>query len=234
MKKLAIISVYFDYPEWVNPVFEKRLLNDIKEEDYYILRYQSHEHDCQNESLYYKFTLFRLRKMIEFIENKILNQYEYFILLDATDVGYVGNISKIDDIMEYYKCNILFGAERNLWPSTDHSHLYDERIAPTPYRFINAGVFCAKPEPYLLHVKSIINRGLFGLCDQGNWHNEFLLNGDGIQIDYDTKLVLNTYISKEDFDIKDNEIIFKRNTPIFVHDNGGFNDETVKLLEFFV
>jgi hypothetical protein len=234
MKKLAIITVYFDYPDWVNPVFQQRLLSDVKTEDYYIIRYKSIEHGCQNESLYYKFTYFRLKKIIDFIKESILNEYEYFILLDATDVGYVGGISKIDEIMQHYNCNILFGAERNLWPSTDYTDHYQNRISPTPYKFINAGVFCAKPESFLKHVDVILNRNLNGLCDQGNWHNEFLLNGNDIQIDYDTKMVLNTFNAKEDIIINNKDIKFIKETPIFVHDNGGFNEQTVKLLDYFI
>jgi hypothetical protein len=45
--------------------------------------------------------------------------------------------------------------------------------------------------------------------------------------------VLNTYLAKEDVTIENNLVTFKKNTPIFVHDNGGYNDDTVKLMEYF-
>jgi hypothetical protein len=59
-----------------------------------------------------------------------------------------------------------------------------------------------------------------------------LLSSD-IELDYDNKLVLNTYLAKEDVTIENNLVTFKKNTPIFVHDNGGYNDDTVKLMEYF-
>jgi hypothetical protein len=70
------------------------------------------------------------------------------------------------------------------------------------------------------------------LCDQGNWQIEYLLNTD-IELDYDNKLVLNTYLAKDNINITDNVITFNTNTPIFVHDNGGYNDDTIKIMEFF-
>jgi hypothetical protein len=73
---------------------------------------------------------------------------------------------------------------------------------------------------------------LVELCDQGNWQIEYLLT-DEINIDYDNLLVLNTYLAKDSFEIVNNEILFKINKPIFVHDNGGYNDQTIKLLNFY-
>jgi len=70
------------------------------------------------------------------------------------------------------------------------------------------------------------------LCDQGNWQIEYLLD-KGIEIDYNNKLVFNTYLAKEDFTITEGNVNFKIEKPIFVHDNGGYNEETVKLLDFF-
>mgnify|MGYP000946257885 CR=1 FL=1 len=49
-----------------------------------------------------------------------------------------------------------------------------------------------------------VERELFGLCDQGNWQIEYLLNND-IQLDYKNKLTLNTYLAKEDI-ILENKI----------------------------
>ena len=78
-----------------------------------------------------------------------------------------------------------------------------------------------------------MNRGLFGLCDQGNWQIEYLLNSN-IKLDYNNKLVFNSYLAKTDININDNVVSFNTNTPIFVHDNGGFNDDTIKIMNFFI
>jgi hypothetical protein len=232
MGKVAVTSILFDYPNNFTPTFENKLLNDINNEDYYVIRYNSENDIIKNESYYFKFTHFRIKKFVEFVKTNLLNKYEYFILLDATDVGYVGNIDNIPKILDEYNCNILFGAEMNLWPNTDYSYLHSNKNIKTPYKFLNAGVFCAKPEYFISHVENIMNRGLFGLCDQGNWQIEYLLNDD-IEIDYNNKLVLNTYLAKNDINVNNNIITFNTNTPIFVHDNGGYNEDTIKIVDFF-
>jgi hypothetical protein len=232
-KKIAVVTVLFDYPSHFVPTFQNKILNDLDSDDYYVIRYNSEEHNISQESYYFKFTYFRIKEIVLFIKEKMLNKYEYFILLDATDVGYINNLISIETIMKEYECDILFGAERNLWPNTDYSHLHDEKNIKTPYKFLNAGVFCAKPQSFLSHIEKILERGLVGLCDQGNWQIEYLLN-DNIQLDYNNKLVLNTYLAKQDFTLINGGVKFLINQPIFIHDNGGYNDDTVKLLDYFI
>lgn len=233
MKKIAILTVLYDYPDFYKPTFQNRLEKEISIDDLYVLRYNSEIEKISKESYYFKFTYYRIHKIYDFIKEKILNNYEYFILLDATDVGYVGNISNVYYIMDEYKTKILFGAERNLWPNTNVSNLYENKKINSYYKFLNAGVFCAEPNLYLKKLDIIKSRGLVGLCDQGNWQIEYLLSND-IEIDYKNLLVLNTFESKEDIEIKDNLVFFKTNTPIFIHDNGGYNDKTQKLLDYYI
>lgn len=233
MNDIAIITILFDYPSNFVPTFEKKLLEVFDKKNYFVIRYFSENENIKNESYYFKFTHFRIRNFIKFVEENILNKFNYFVLLDATDVAFLGNFESIPLIMNEYKCDILFGAERNLWPPTEYSYLHDDKKIDSNYRFLNAGAFCAKPELFIKHSNNIIKRGLFGLCDQGNWQIEYLLN-DNIEIDFNNKLVLNTYLAKDDLIIKNNIVEFKTNVPIFIHDNGGYNDETIKLLEFFI
>jgi hypothetical protein len=230
--KVAVISVLYDYPNHFTPTFEKRILKDINKEDYFVIRYFSEEEGIKDRSYYFKFTYYRIFKIVEFIKKNILGKYGYFILLDATDVGYVGGIENIVSIMKKYDTDILFGSEKNLWPVTNYSHLHSTKNVPSDFKFLNAGVFCANPETYLKHLEMIKERNLVELCDQGNWQIEYLLT-DEINIDYDNLLVLNTYLAKDSFEIVNNEILFNINKPIFVHDNGGYNDQTIKLLNFY-
>jgi len=232
MGKVAVVTILFDYPSNFTPIFEDKLLKDINKEDYYVIRYNSESDIIKNESYYFKFKYFRIKKFVEFVKNILINKYEYFILLDATDVGYVGGINDISKILNEYNCNILFGAEINLWPNTEYSYLHETKNIKTAYKFLNAGVFCAKTQHFVTHVENIINRGLFGLCDQGNWQIEYLLSHD-IELDYKNKLVFNTYLAKNDIVVNDDTVIFKNNIPIFVHDNGGYNEETIKITDYF-
>ena len=233
MSEIAIISILFDYPKHYQPIFQNKLLETFDKKNYFVLRYYSDTEEIKNESYYFKFTYFRIKKFVNFIKENILNKYKYFIMLDATDVGYVGNVETISSIMLEYNCNILFGAERNLWPNTDYSHLYTNKEINSLYKFLNAGAFCAKPQSFINHVENILQRGLVGLCDQGNWQIEYLLNND-IEIDYHNKLVLNTYLAKEDLILENSEVSFKLRTPIFVHDNGGYNEDTIKISNYFI
>lgn len=232
MGKVAVTSILFEYPNHFIPTFEKKLLREFNNDDYFLIRYESENENIKKESYYFKFTHYRIKKFVDYVKENILGKYDYFLLLDATDVGYIGNINNISKVMEEYNCNILFGAELNLWPVTQYSDLHKEKKIPNQYKFLNAGVFCAKPQEFINHVENILSRGLFGLCDQGNWQIEYLLHDD-IQLDYNHKLVLNTYLAKNDFSVDGDIVNFKKNIPIFVHDNGGYNDDTVKLLEFF-
>jgi hypothetical protein len=111
MKKLSIVSVFFDYPDFYLPIFEKKLLQDFNKEDYYVVRYHSLEHNLTKESIHTKFTYYRIFQLINFIKENILNKYEFFILLDATDVKYTKNISAVESIMQEYGCDMLFGAD---------------------------------------------------------------------------------------------------------------------------
>lgn len=231
--KVAVITVLFDYPDYYTPIFQDKLLDNFPQEDYYVVRYKSENEIIRNESYYFKFTHFRIKNLLDFITSNISQKYDYFLHLDATDVGYVGGIEKIPQLMMEYDCSILFGGERNLWPNTDYSHLYENKKTDSLYKYLNAGVFCAETNSFISHAKEILNRGLSGLCDQGNWQIEYLLNSD-IKIDYDNKLVLNSYLAKEDIIISDQDLTFKTNKPIFVHDNGGFNDHTIKIVNYFL
>jgi hypothetical protein len=232
-KKIAVITFLYDLSEHFNPTFERKLLNDIDKNDYYCLRFCSIKENILDESYYFKFTYYRIYKFYEFIKNEILNKYDYFVLLDATDVGYVGGIHRIPEIMENYKTNVLFGAEKNLWPNTEVSHLYETKGVESDFKFLNAGVHCAKPLDYLNILDRIIIRDNKWLCDQGNWQIEYL-TGDGVEIDTECLLVLNTFNTKTNISIERMEVNFEKTPPIFVHDNGGYNEETTKLLEFFV
>jgi hypothetical protein len=233
MKQLAIITILFDYPDTYIPTFHNKIKKDFDLKDLFIIKFKSVEHNISHESYYYKFTYYRIKQLVKYIENNILNNYEYFILLDATDVGYVGNINNIDKIMKEYDCNILFGAERNLWPNTDYSYLYQEKKINSAYKYLNAGVFCAKPEFFISHSYEIMKRGIDGLCDQGNWQIEYL-NCSDIKLDTDNKLVLNSYMAKNDIRIEDNKVKFLTNVPIFIHDNGGPEENTIKILDYFI
>jgi len=232
MKKIAVVTFMYDLSANFIPTFQNRLLKDINKEDYFSLRFCSIKENVLTESYYFKFTYYRIYKFYDFVKNTLEGNYDYFVLLDATDVGYVGNIQKIPEIMERYGTDILFGGEKNLWPNTSASHLYESKSVNSDFKFLNAGVHCAKPSAYLKVLDRIIEKDNKWLCDQGNWQIEYLTSED-IKLDINCELVLNTFNAKNNLKIDNNVVQFENQPPLFVHDNGGYNDETTKLLEFF-
>ena len=233
MKDLHIITVYFDYPNNQITTYEKKLFADFDSSDFNRIYFKSEDYGKKNESLYFKFTLFRIVEMLKYVEEHILGKYKYLLLLDGTDIGYVGGIQNFKDILNEYNTKMLFGAETNLWPGTEYSHLYENKQKGR-FTFLNAGTMITEVEFYHKKLKDVIERGKFGLCDQGNWQIEYLLceNSD-IEIDYKKLLVLNTFNAKDEFTIVDNKVQFIDKSPIFIHDNGGFTENTIKLLEYF-
>lgn len=232
MSSITIISVLFNYPANYQPIYFSKLKDSHPELNLNVLRYWDVDYGIADESYYFKFTYYRIFKFLDYLKTNILGKYKYFLLTDATDVAYVGNFEHCINLLEYYTCNILFGAEKFLWPNTNYSHLYTNKNIPTEFKYLNAGVVLAETQAYISHLESIISRNLVGLCDQGNWQIEYLFNNN-IGIDYESKLVLNTFNAKDDFTIKEDSIKFKNSSPIFVHDNGGYNEETVKLVQYF-
>ena len=233
MNSIIILSVYFNYPIHHQPIYFSKLQEELQYTKFDILRYWDKDYGIEDESYYFKFTFYRIYKFIKFLKENVLGKYEYFLLTDATDVAYVGGFSSWKSILEHYNCNILFGAEKFLWPTTDYSHLYESKNINTEFKYLNAGVVLAETKAYINHLENIIDRNLVGVCDQGNWQIEYLLSSD-IQIDYESKLVLNTFNAKESTVVEDNKVKFLNNTPIFVHDNGGYNENTTKLTHFFL
>lgn len=233
MKPITVLSVYFNFPTQYRPIYFDKLQNELQDTKFDILRYWDEDYGIGNESYYFKFTFYRIYKFIDYLKKNVLNKYKYFLLTDATDVAYVGNFLSWESILQYYDSNIVFGAEKFLWPTTEYSHLYRSKNITTEFKYLNAGVVLAETAAYIEHLHNIIERNLVGLCDQGNWQIEYLLN-EGIEIDYDSKLVLNTFNAKDSVKLENNTVEFLNTTPLFVHDNGGYNENTVKLTGYFL
>ena len=233
MKDIVILSTYFNYPKDRQPVYFKKLFEDNPNLDSKILRYWDEDYNIKDESYYFKFTFYRIRLFEKYLKENILGKYEYFLLTDATDVGYVGGFSSWKETLNFYQTDVLFGAEKFLWPNTDYSHLYNEKNISSDFKYLNAGVVLANVKKYIKLCQRVLERNLVGICDQGNWQIEYLLNKE-IKIDHESKLVLNTFNAKNEYSVKENLVTFNKTSPIFIHDNGGYNDSTVKLLKYFI
>ena len=69
-----------------------------------------------------------------------------------------------------------------------------------------------------------------GIDDQGKWTIEFLLSDD-ILIDSNCEFFMSSFFSKKHIQLVDGKVIIMNYNPIIVHDNGPYNDETIKLVD---
>jgi hypothetical protein len=110
--------------------------------------------------------------------------------LDAYDVLVNATEEQILSTFQASNCELLFGAEIDLFP-----HSFKERISqypssPTPFRFLNAGVYVGYAEAIL---KLFSWKESIGTDDQGYCQEYILENpsSDLITLDHTCSLVLN-------------------------------------------
>ena len=67
-----------------------------------------------------------------------------------------------------------------------------------------------------------------GIDDQGRWSIQYLLNDD-IIIDQERDFFFSTLDTKDSVKIEGNEVLLLNLDAYIIHDNGPFNDNTIKL-----
>jgi hypothetical protein len=127
----------------------------------------------------------RLRAMKEEFEKLPSNDIVCFV--DAYDVIVnTGEKEMVDKFLES-GCNLLYGAETNLFPDSIPRSSYPE--SHTPFRFLNAGCYIG----YVHAVCKMLSWGSYTTNDQ-EYANLYFLeknNEDNVKLDKDSKFVLN-------------------------------------------
>ena len=225
IKDIALVTCLFDYPEHYFPTFWNNAIKYFYPKNIYIARFNNL---IQSNSYYEKLSFYKINQMLIFI-NKFLTKYKYLLFLDATDTNFYSSPIDIISKFEKNKASIIFGAERCLWPSTEYNHLYDQKQIDltNPYRYLNSGTYFGFTEAVLDHLRNIINRKITKYDDQGLWTIEYLLSND-ICIDQNCDLFFSTLNSKEYIDKDSHKIVGF--DPIIIHDNGPYNENTIKLV----
>lgn len=226
MKKTALVTVLFDYPDDWEPKFYKNSLKYFEEKDIHILRYNNL---IDSNSYYEKLYYYKVIKLFDYLKTNILGKYDYLFFLDATDTNFYSNPNKLIDNFEGHNKSIIFCSERGLWPPTKYVHLYDERPKLTKSCYLNSGVYFGYVNKIVEHLESIINNE-YSIDDQGAWSSEYLLSTD-IEVDQENKYFFSTFNSKELVEVVNNKVEFVGFTPIVIHDNGPHNENTIKLTE---
>jgi len=230
MKDIAIVTAIFDYPEQYFPRFYKKAVLEFNPEDIHIVR------NCrliETESYYDKLYFYKVVKVLEYIKENVLGKYKYILFLDATDTAFVKPLNGIIEKFNNLNCSIVFGAEAGLWPHTSYEHLYENKNIQGKYKYLNSGTYFGYTDKIVERMSDIVEKGYdHGIDDQGKWTIQYLLNDD-ILIDYKSDFFFSTYNSKDRILVNNTEYSLKDSDAYVVHDNGPFNDETLKLSEYY-
>lgn len=228
MKNLALITVLFDYPNYYEPTFYNKGLKFFNQEDIHIIRLNN----LTTTTCYYeKFYFYKIIKLYDYLISDILNKYEYILFMDATDTAF---IKPLDGLLEKFtslNCSILFGAEKELWPPTNYVHLYNNKEKISEYCFLNSGTYFGYTDKIVYYLKDMIDNNYYR-DDQGCWSAVYLLNND-IMIDQKCDIFFSTHKSKNKIQQENDTIKLIDIDAHIVHDNGGYHEETLKLVEYF-
>ena len=123
------------------------------------------------------------------------------------------------------------GAEKGLWPPTNYTHLYDKKPILNDYKYLNSGTYFGYTDKIVYHMKQIIEKEYqTGIDDQGKWTIEYLLSDD-IMIDQKQEFFFSTFNSKNNLKIDGKNVGLLNSNAFIIHDNGGYNDDTIKLTD---
>lgn len=228
IQNIALITSLFDYPDYYTPTFYNNALKYFNKNDIHIIRNNGL---ITNGSYYDKLYFYKIPKVLEYIKTNIVNKYDFIFFLDATDTNFYSSPENIINKFVGKNCSIIMGAEKGLWPPTSYNHLYEKKNITSEYKYLNSGTYFGYTTKIIEHMENIINKVYdVGVDDQGKWATEFLLNDD-IVIDSNCEFFMSSLDSKKYFDFKDEKLTILGFNPIVVHDNGPYNEDTIKVVD---
>lgn len=230
MKDLAVLTVLFDYPDHFIPTFYNNAIKYFDKEDIHIVRVAGLV--GEGASYYDKLFYYKTVCLLDYILANISGAYKHILFLDATDTNFIGDPGNITERFDLLGLDVLFGAEYGLWPESNYTHLYSQRGPQSGKRYLNSGTYIGHTDRVIYHLRDIIEKERqTGIDDQGRWTIQFLLN-ESISLDYNCDIFFSTLDSKADVDVSDPCNIRLVNIgACIVHDNGPFNDDTIKLVD---
>jgi hypothetical protein len=228
MNNVALITALFDYPDYYEPSFYKNALKYFSPENIHIVRNSGL---ITNGSYYDKLFFYKTVKVLEYIETNIVGKYEYILFLDATDTNFIKSPEGIIDKFKSLNCSVVMGAEKGLWPPTNYTHLYENKRVINDSKYLNSGTYFGYTDKIVYHLKDIIEKEYqTGIDDQGRWSIQYLLNDD-IIVDQERDFFFSTLDTKDSVKIEGNEILLLNLGAYIIHDNGPYNDNTIKLTQ---
>ena len=228
MKKIALVTALFDYPEHYEPSFYKNALKYFSPEDIHVVRNNGL---ITNGSYYDKLFFYKTVKVLEYLEENVVGKYEYVLFLDATDTNFIKSPEGIIEKFHSLNCSIVMGAEKGLWPPTNFVHLYQNKRAINESKYLNSGTYLGYTDKVIYHLKDIIEKEhQTGIDDQGRWSIQYLLHDD-IIIDQERDFFFSTHETKDEVIIEGKEVSLGDLDACIIHDNGPFGDKTIKLTQ---
>lgn len=231
MNNVALITIFFDYPNSKKPSFYRNSLKYFDKNDVHIIR-------CNNEivdgTIYDRISYHKIIKVYEYIKNNILGNYEYILFMDGNDTNfYKEPYNLINDFNKLNK-SIVFCGEVVQWPfDREINKLYNNKEKFGDAEFLNSGQYFGYTSKIILHLENIIKEygSENGIDDQGRWVNEYL-STDDILVDQDRKFFFSTYDTKQHIEFNNDGIKLNNMSPYFIHDNGPDSENTIKITEF--
>jgi hypothetical protein len=180
----------------------------------------------------YKGLISKPKLLLNYLKNN-LNRKKYTLFADCWDLVFTKNLEEILELFKTFNTEIVFNAERNLFPRGDLLNLYPE--VGTPYRFLNSGFFVGITESIIGLLDSMdLNRipDDFRKSD-GSWHHEndqayFLeiFTKQPVPMKLDTNCLIAQTLHGEElkdfcFDNKGCKNLITGTYPVVWHANGG-------------
>lgn len=231
MNNVALITIFFDYPNNKIPSFYDNALKYFNKNDVHIIR-------CNNEivdgTIYDRISFHKIIKVYEYIKKEIFGKYDYILFMDGNDTNfYKEPYGLIEDFVKLNK-SIVFCGEVVQWPfNRKINELYDNKEKLSESRFLNSGQYFGYTDRIISHLENIIKEYDIenGIDDQGRWVTEYLKTDD-ILVDQNRMFFFSTYDTKKYIEFTPSGLILKNISPYFIHDNGPESDDTIKITEF--
>lgn len=226
MKELAIVTVFFNYPEDRMPIFLDNALKYYNEEDVYIARFNGLPEDA---SYYEKLCAYKIDYLLPYLKEHIQGKYRYVLFMDALDVNFYRDPKTLIEDFHTFGKSIVFCGEKELWPINSYTHLYNTKQAYGPAQFLNSGLYLGVTDSVVSHLEDIVHQNYpERVTDQSIWSIQYLVKED-IGVDQNYKLFFSTHKAKEYVNLESDKVALKEINPYFVHDNGPYGEDTVKL-----
>lgn len=194
----------------------------------------------------YKGLISKPKLLLKYLKSKNTKS-KYLVFADCWDLIFLKSMEEIVEMYKAFNTEIVFNAERNLFPRGDLINLYPE--TGTPFRFLNSGFFVGVTESVVTFLEAM---NLDKIPDDyrkpdGSWHHE---NDQAYFLELFTKNVVNSKLDsncviaqtlhgeeEKDFcfDEKGWKNLITQTYPVVWHANGGGKTGPVmpKILEMF-